>query len=363
MSDADLYESVKAGAKRPETGESYGGQWFRKYEDGQNAGQNRHSAPTSHNETKQRTLKDFYAQNEPDSDLSEREDADIYEHYRRQQATLPSSEIDDKMKDFMEKLNPGEDSSTDMPRFQGFFNSMSEGVHPFEKVTMPGKDVDLEEGHEEQEEIEKELYRRELIGRLMGEKLTPRQFELISGDHSIKGDSRMYAAKDSNNDNFLDRRETIRLRGELAESERRRNVLSGEWTEEESHDNLKQLLAERVRGQPSPQHAWRHFAAIKDKLDVYRSTDTPERLLEKEYHFDEGLGESLQEHTTELKKFNPGMKVETRRDRDGFAIVKTTFAPEFKYNLDNIEADLEEQDKQRLSSLELILERALPGGA
>jgi len=30
------------------------------------------------------------------------------------------------------------------------------------------------------------------------------------------------------------------------------------------------------------------------------------------------------------------MKVQVRRDRDGFAIVKTSFEQEFKYNLDDI---------------------------
>lgn len=63
-------------------------------------------------------------------------------------------------------------------------------------------------------------------------------------------------------------------------------------------------------------------------------TENPERLLEKEYYFDEGLGQSLQEHTAELKKNFPEMKVEVRRDRDGFAIVKSSYSPEFKYPID-----------------------------
>jgi hypothetical protein len=53
--------------------------------------------------------------------------------------------------------------------------------------------------------------------------------------------------------------------------------------------------------------------------------DNPERLLEKEYHFDEGLGQSLNSHVNELKTKYPEMNVETRRDRDGFAIVRVTF--------------------------------------
>lgn len=76
-----------------------------------------------------------------------------------------------------------------------------------------------------------------------------------------------------------------------------------------------------------------------------RNTDAPERMQEKEYYFDDGLGQTLQEHTAHLRKSFPDMKVETRRDRDGFTIVKTTFAPEYKYKLEDIEADLEQVDK------------------
>jgi len=65
--------------------------------------------------------------------------------------------------------------------------------------------------------------------------------------------------------------------------------------------------------------------------------DNPERLLEKEYYFDERLGLSLDEHVADLKQKFPGVKVQTRRDRDGFAIVKTMYEPEYKYNLAKFE--------------------------
>jgi hypothetical protein len=39
------------------------------------------------------------------------------------------------------------------------------------------------------------------------------------------------------------------------------------------------------------------------------------------------------------------MKVEVRRDRDGFAIVKTTFAPEYKYDLRVLEGDFKQHEK------------------
>lgn len=62
--------------------------------------------------------------------------------------------------------------------------------------------------------------------------------------------------------------------------------------------------------------------------------DNPESFFEKEYYFDETLGESLNDHAQALKEKYPGITVQTRRDRDGFALIKTIFAPEYKYNLD-----------------------------
>lgn len=60
-------------------------------------------------------------------------------------------------------------------------------------------------------------------------------------------------------------------------------------------------------------------------MDALKMLSNPERILEKEYHFDETLGESLDDHCETLKKQYPGVTVQTRRDRDGFAIVKTLF--------------------------------------
>lgn len=98
--------------------------------------------------------------------------------------------------------------------------------------------------------------------------------------------------------------------------------------------------------------------------ETYTQLDNPERLMEKEYHFDEGLGESLADHTSELKKNFPGMKVETRRDRDGFAIVKTSFAPEYKYNLDEIlNFDSDKSEQHNMQTIEEILNSFIPEGA
>jgi len=59
--------------------------------------------------------------------------------------------------------------------------------------------------------------------------------------------------------------------------------------------------------------------------DAIMLMETPEKILEKEYHFDEGLGQSLDDHVEELKEKYPNVTVQTRRDRDGFPVVKTLF--------------------------------------
>lgn len=62
----------------------------------------------------------------------------------------------------------------------------------------------------------------------------------------------------------------------------------------------------------------------------------PEELHEREYYFDEGFGVSIDDHVRELKKNIPNICVEMRRDRDGFAIVKTKIKRTYKYNIDDL---------------------------
>jgi hypothetical protein len=48
------------------------------------------------------------------------------------------------------------------------------------------------------------------------------------------------------------------------------------------------------------------------------------------------------------------MKVEVRRDRDGFAIVKSSFAPELKYPID-LKQDPTQSEAAHKKSVETIL--------
>ena len=42
-------------------------------------------------------------------------------------------------------------------------------------------------------------------------------------------------------------------------------------------------------------------------IEIFGKIQSPEKLYEKEYHFDEGLGQSLQEHVEDLKKNFPDL--------------------------------------------------------
>ena len=48
---------------------------------------------------------------------------------------------------------------------------------------------------------------------------------------------------------------------------------------------------------------------LEETMEAFNTMDNPERLLEKEYYFDERLGLSLDDHITDLKNKFPGVKV------------------------------------------------------
>jgi hypothetical protein len=85
-------------------------------------------------------------------------------------------------------------------------------------------------------------------------------------------------------------------------------------------------------------------------------------LFEKEYHFDEGLGQSLKDHVAEIKQNFEGIEVLVRRDRDGYAIVKTRFKPSFKYDIDKISKfDPKTEQAHIKETLEVVYKNLMPG--
>lgn len=58
----------------------------------------------------------------------------------------------------------------DMPRFDSYFDSKAKGVHPFESIANSFDPEEIRNVDEDEFEKleEEELYKRELLGRLMG---------------------------------------------------------------------------------------------------------------------------------------------------------------------------------------------------
>ena len=109
-------------------------------------------------------------------------------------------------------------------------------MHPFDKITageLEEREIANKDEIQAELEREKHLYRRELIGRLMGQRLSPQQYELIAGVDADQ-DMRLKRELDTNNEEFLATRHQVRLVEETAEKIRRRKVLENEWTEAES---------------------------------------------------------------------------------------------------------------------------------
>lgn len=74
----------------------------------------------------------------------------------------------------------------EIPRFEGYYKSQSEGRHPFDdkKYDMPEDTREDRQKRIDSEEYFEEMYNRELAGRLLGGKLTPRQFAVMFGGSS-----------------------------------------------------------------------------------------------------------------------------------------------------------------------------------
>ena len=118
-------------------------------------------------------LDDFISGN----DKMQEDDDDIYKEYQ-EMASRRQERMDYEREQSMDMSNLN-DIQKDTPRFDDYFDSQAQGVHPFEKIK---NSYDREtmgtpwEDRQHEEEREKELYRRELLGRLFGGNLTPRQY-------------------------------------------------------------------------------------------------------------------------------------------------------------------------------------------
>lgn len=113
----------------------------------------------------------------------------------------------------------------EMPRFQDYFAQQAKNVHPFDKIANEVNDSVRDDylGEQSEQDLarERNLYHRELIGRLMGGKLSPRQFEQLFGNFQ-DADAKLTFVKDAlSNEKFLSDRDMVRLAEEQFEKFRR----------------------------------------------------------------------------------------------------------------------------------------------
>lgn len=130
----DLFEKLKNGGKLTENEAKYGGL----FTDKEKFGMNKTDADVRSRERRQRSIEDFAgskskASQSEESDLSEREEEDIYTHYIEQMRRAKLEEAQEKPSDKDLKGNQKlahetlksleDDIFQDLPRFEGFFKS------------------------------------------------------------------------------------------------------------------------------------------------------------------------------------------------------------------------------------------------
>lgn len=180
---------------------------------------------------------------------------------------------------------------------------------------------DLESARILEEEEEQSAYRRELLARMFGGKLSSRQYGVLM-NMTADDNEKEILSKAANHKAKNDARSTIQNTEEQIESFRRRMVLDGAWSEEKSHEKLQETLEEIQAKFPTRSSYEIAKREYKTKLEAYLNMRSSDSLMEREYYFDEGLGESLNDHVSGLTKQFPGIEIQTRRDRDGIPIVK-----------------------------------------
>lgn len=165
---------------------------------------------------------------------------------------------------------------------------------------------------------------------------------------------------DNQNEEFLNARHQARLMEEYTERIRRQKVLSGEWSEAESHQKLQAYLDDIEQIQLNSKDLRQRRRDYDNYIKTMSNNLSQALKMEKEYHFDETVGVSLKSHINQLKQKYPKAQIQTRRDRDGFAIIKVSFKPDFKYDLDTILANDPKAAKvHKAETLEALLRQAL----
>jgi hypothetical protein len=210
------------------------------------------------------------------------------------------------------------------PSLDEYFKAESRNqsaIDPFQSLDFEQMKNDEEYDRIMEAEEEEHTYRKELMARMFGGKITSRQFGVLM---NMSQDQRELEAINRKKDFKTEKeaQDTIRNAEELIETHRRKMVLNGECTEADSHQVVQAQLDEIVMKYPTRTAMDIAIREENKKIVNLLALRNSEQLMSREYYFDEGLGQSLNDHTAELKEKYPDMTVQTRRDRDGLPIVR-----------------------------------------
>lgn len=181
--------------------------------------------------------KDLYAEYQTESGLSE--------SVRQTKQSISDSQR------FRDLLEQAKESLIRVPSLEEYFENVANKENVFDRSNRD-QNTELDEEIEriEQDQLNEQLYKRELVARLFGGSLTARQLgvltNLMTTEERKEEISKAVQFKEK-----VDAKDTIRNAEELLESHRRKMVLEGKWKEQESHRKLQEELDEVYNKYPT----------------------------------------------------------------------------------------------------------------
>jgi len=167
---------------------------------------------------------------------------DIYAQKRNESKTEKST--DKKEINYSDVYEEANETLVQTPTLEEYFDRTSKGISPIDKlqgVDYENSQIDEAFGRVQEALQDEKLYKKELLARMFGGKLTARQFEVLcnmSQDELLK--AKMQEKMEETDD--YKAKDFIKMSEEILESSRRKMVIKGEWTEEESRVRLNESL-------------------------------------------------------------------------------------------------------------------------
>ena len=226
---------------RKEAEKRFTSSWFRKYQ----AQADELEEQDDFSQTRQSgKMLDEFIQKREGTQAEDSDDDDIYRQYQ-EMASRSKENSASSMPDYSSFAPKQDELKPELPGFEEYFKAEAEGIHPFDRISnsFDPNEINTPEEHEAEIEREKNLYQRQLLGKLIGQRLTASEYEILNGFHEDQL-LRQKRVLDTTNKEFLANRQQIRLMQEHAEKIRIQKVMAGEWSESQSHQLLQNHIEE-----------------------------------------------------------------------------------------------------------------------